>query len=87
MGLIDTVILILVVMSVALGMLVTLLATKLIQLPSQKNNKLIYSLLMISLLALVITLFSKALMTSSNGNTDECKKADPPFWCYLDENQ
>lgn len=84
MALIDTIILVLVIISLAIGIMVALIATKIIELSSQANNKMIYSILVISLFILVICLFTKVLLHSTDQSADECQKKDPPFWCHLD---
>ena len=82
---IDTLILGLAVIAAAIGLLVLLLVTGIIELRNSSNNKFLYSVLIITILCLVLALFAKALSNrdSSNGN-NECAQEDPPFWCHLE---
>ena len=83
---IDTLILGLIVIAAAIGLVVLLVVTGMIELRNPTNNKILYSALIIVLLCLVLLLFSKALNiengTLSSG--DECDQEDPPFWCHLE---
>ena len=90
MTLIDTLILGLVVITAAIGLVVLLLVTGMIELRNPSNNKILYSALIIFLLFLVLALFIKALSNNSanSGNgADECKQEDPPFWCHLETDE
>lgn len=81
---IDSLILGLSIIAAAIGLVVLLLITGIIELRSPNNNKILYSSLVIIILGLVLTLFAKAL-TMENGlaSNDECDRQDPPFWCNL----
>ena len=86
---IDTLILGLTVIAAAIGLVVLLLVTGIIELRNPTNNKILYSSLVIILLCLVLTLFTKAL-TMENGlssTNDECARDDPPFWCNLNTEE
>ena len=83
---IDTLVLGLIVIAAAIGLVVLLVVTGMIELRNRTNNKILYSALVIVLLCLVLLLFSKAL-NQENGalsSNDECDQEDPPFWCHLE---
>ncbi len=82
---IDTLILGLIVIAAAIGLVVLLVVTGMIELRNPTNNKILYSALIIVLLCLVLLLFSKALNTNGTlSSSDECDQDDPPFWCHLE---
>ena len=84
---IDTLILGLIVIAAAIGLVVLLVVTGVIELRNPTNNKILYSALVITLLCLVLVLFSKALNRGGDNlssDSEECKQEDPPFWCHLD---
>lgn len=84
---IDTLILGLIVIAAAIGLVVLLVVTGIIELRNPTNNKILYSALIIILLCLVLALFSKTLNHENGGlssGSDECDKEDPPFWCHLE---
>lgn len=84
---IDTLILGLIVIASAIGLVVLLVVTGMIELRNSTNNKILYSALIITGLCLVLVLFAKALNIENGGlssDSDECNKEDPPFWCHLD---
>ena len=71
---IDTLVLGLIVIAAAIGLVVLLVVTGMIELRNPTNNKILYSALVIVLLCLVLLLFSKAL-NQENGalsSSDEC---------------
>ena len=76
----------LVIASLVIGLVVLLSITGVIRFPEQRYNKALYSSLILCILLLVLCLFSKALImyNQNNSGTDECAKADPPFWCNLE---
>lgn len=81
---IDALILGFTVIAAAIGLVVLLLVTGIIELRNPSNNKLLYSVLIITILCLVLTLFAKALNnTGQSRDNDECAQEDPPFWCHL----
>ena len=84
---IDTLIYGLVVIAAAIGLVVLLVVTGIIELRNPTNNKILYSALVITLLGLVLLLFTKALNLGEGGlssSNNECDQEDPPFWCHLD---
>lgn len=87
MALIDTLLIIFIIASLLVGLVVILLTTNLIGLPNPEYYKIVYSVLVICILLFVLTLFAKALFTykQNSQNTNECNKANPPFWCELGE--
>ncbi len=94
MALIDALIWGLVTLGAAGGLAVLLVITGMIELRNPANNKILYSTLIIILLLLVLTLFGKAVFIEGEGfsfnrspDSDDCKKPDPPFWCYLEADK
>lgn len=87
MTLIDSLLIIFIITSLVIGLVVLLLTTNLIGLPNPAAYKIVYSALVICLLFFVLTLFAKALFVyyENAKDVDECKKANPPFWCELGE--
>ena len=83
---IDTLILGLIVIAAAIGLVVLLVVTGMIELRNPTNNKILYSALIVVLLCLVLLLFSKALNRENGAlsSSDECDQNDPPFWCHLE---
>ena len=83
---IDTLILGLIVIAAAIGLVVLLVVTGMIELRNPTNNKILYSALVVTLLCLVLLLFSKALNLEGGAfsSSDECGQEDPPFWCHLE---
>ena len=87
MTLIDTLLIVFITASVIVGLVVLLLTTNVIGLPKLEYYKIAYSTLVVCILLFVLTLFAKALFVykENSQNADECRKANPPFWCELGE--
>ena len=90
MTLVNSLLLILAFTSVIIGLIIALVHTNFISLKEASSVKILYSVLVISLLLLVIT-FSAKLLSSDEGkkwldsfsDNGDCEKPNRPYWCEL----
>lgn len=90
MIIVNSLLLILVFISVIIGLIIALVHTDFIALKKASSVKILYSVLVICLLLLVIT-FSAKLLSSDEGkkwldsfsDNGDCEKPNRPYWCEL----